>query len=165
MAKSKNIQSKPTPVVEAPAVDNDESKAATIRRVSAELGVTDPKKIVARLKELKVPWCTEKDSDYLIRYTWNLLNRPSGKKRQPEMDLETMLARFEQVKAFAKQHGGREKLLAMITSDRRGGANGGGGRRPGKPLQVRRQGLRFPKKPVRLAPSLAFSHFPVGWSE
>lgn len=115
MPKPKNTQSKPAQVVEAPAVDNDESKAATIRRISAELGVTDPKKIVARLKELKVPWCTEKDCDYLIRYTWNLLHRPGGKKRQ-EMDLETMLARFEQVKGFAKEHGGREKLLAMIES-------------------------------------------------
>jgi hypothetical protein len=132
----KNIPSKAAPVVETPAkpapvvetqlpttssaTDNgDESKAAAIRRVSTEMGgETEPKKIVARLKEQGVPWCqTDKDCDYLIRYSWNLFNRGKAKK-SAEMDLDTILARLEQVRQFVQTVGNKDKLLAMIESAR-----------------------------------------------
>jgi hypothetical protein len=118
--------SKPAPAVEpqlpttSPASDNgDESKAAAIRRVSAEMGnETEPKKITARLKQQGVPWCqTDKDCDYIIRYTWNLFNRGKGKK-SAEMDLDTILARLEQVRAFVQTVGNKDKLLGMIEAAR-----------------------------------------------
>jgi hypothetical protein len=117
---------KPAPVVEVPlpptsraAENGADTKAATIRRVSAKMGgETEPKKIVARLKEQGVPWCqSDKDCEYIVRYAWNLFNRPKG-KRQPEMDLDTILVRLEQVRGFAQQHGGKDKLLAMIANAR-----------------------------------------------
>src|SRR5580698_10387250 len=87
-----NTPVQPAPVVEtlvpaSPPATDDESKAAAIRRVSVEMGnETEPKKIVARLKEQGVPWCqSDKDCDYIVRYTWNLFNRGKGKK-SAEMD-------------------------------------------------------------------------------
>jgi len=118
-----NTPVQPAPVIEgpslptSPATNGHDSKAATIRRVSAEMGnETEPKKIVARLKEQGVPWCqSDKDCEYIVRYAWNLFNRPKG-KRQPEMDLDQILVRLEQVRGFAQQHGGKNKLLAMIAN-------------------------------------------------
>jgi hypothetical protein len=119
----KNVSSKAAPVVETPAkpapvvetqvpasppATDDESKAAAIRRVSAEMGnETEPKKIVARLKEQGVPWCqTTEQCDYIVRYTWNLFNRGKGKK-SADMDLDTILARLEQVRGFVQSVGNK----------------------------------------------------------
>lgn len=110
----------PQPLTSSPATDNgDESKAAAIRRVSVELGnETEPKRIVARLKEQGIPWCqTDKDCDYIVRYTWNLFNRGKAKK-SAEMDLDTILARLEQVRGFVQSVGNKDKLLAMIEAAR-----------------------------------------------
>jgi hypothetical protein len=110
----------PTLAPETPLEDNDKvNKSADARRASAALnGETSPTKIVAWLKEQGVAWAQPEDAakKHSGLITSGLSVGKAKKSVAADMDLDTILARLEQVRGFAQQHNGKDNLLAMIAN-------------------------------------------------
>ena len=119
-----NIKAEPQTQVTPPpasAVEDNEkvNKSADARNASAALnGETSPTKIVAWLKEKGVAWAQAEDAaaKHSGLITAALNAGKAKKNKAADMDLDTILARMAQVKDFAEQHGGKDKLLAMIAN-------------------------------------------------